>query len=61
MQEREFERPGSAATIHVDVRDLRHTSESCRDDQRTSLARRPLLSARRFPHELPPLRQNRRR
>src|ERR1700723_434540 len=51
MQEREFERLGSAATIHTDVRVICATHrESCRDDQRTSIPRRPLLSARRVPH-----------
>ena len=46
MQEREFERLGSAATIHTDVRVICATHrESCRDDQRTSIPRRPLLSA----------------
>ena len=60
VQEREFERLGSARTIHVDVRMIVATHRDLRDMMRTEKFREDLFYRLNvFPIEIPPLRERR--
>ncbi len=60
VQEREFERLGSARTIHVDVRMIVATHRDLRDMMRTETFREDLFYRLNvFPIEIPPLRDRR--